>query len=113
MSKAYQQIADGYRMLAEGYESLAQESGNGAKAAKKEAGKAAKPETAKQPETADVQDGTAPEVTIEDIRAVMRAKNKEGKIEYCQAALKEFGVVKLSDVPAEKYPELMKKVEAI
>lgn len=113
MSKAFKQIADGYRMIAEGYEMLAQEDSNDVKAPKKEVKKTAKAEASEQQEAADMQDEKAAEVTIEDIRAVMRAKNKEGKIEYCQAALKEFGAVKLSDVPAEKYPELMKKVEAI
>lgn len=113
MNKALRQIADGYRMLAEGYESLAQESSPDTKVAKKETQKTAKPEASEQREAADAQDEKVAEVTIEDIRAVMRAKNKEGKIEHCQAALKEFGAVKLSDVPVEKYPELMKKVEAI
>lgn len=109
MSKAYKQIAEGYRMLAEGYEALAEE-GADVKAPKKKTGKAAENMEAVQTEAQPVEEAA---VTIEDIRAVMRAKNKEGKIEKCQAVLKEYGVVKLSDVPEENYPELLRKVEVL
>ncbi len=109
MSKAYKQIAEGYRMLAEGYEVLAGENAD-AKAPEKKTNKVAGGMETGQTDAQPVEDAA---VTIEDIRAVMRAKNKEGKIEKCQAVLKEYGVVKLSDVPEEKYPELIKKVEVL
>ena len=79
------------------------------KAPKKDAKKAAKDEKTVQ---SDTQTEEA-RVSIEDIRAVMRTRNKEGKMEKCQAVLREFGAVKLSDVPEDKYPELMKKVEVL
>lgn len=111
MSKAYETIAEGYRMLAEGYAALAEDGAADGKAPKKEAKKT--PKAAEAAETEPEQTGEEKTVTIEDIRAVMRAKNKEGKIEKCQAVLKEYGVAKLSDVPEEKYPELLKKVEVL
>ena len=43
----------------------------------------------------------------------MREKNKQGKIDKCQALLKEYGVVRLSDIPSEKYEEFIKKVEVL
>lgn len=114
MSKAYKQIAEGYRMLAEGYEALAADGRADVKTADKGSRKAETAVETKQAETeAQTESVEETRVTIEDIRAVMRAKNKEGKIEKCQAVLKEYGVVKLSDVPEEKYPELLKKVEVL
>lgn len=110
MSKAYLQIAEGYRLLAAGYEALAGEDGAMEKAPKKDAKKAARDEKTVQ---SDTQTDEEARVSIEDIRAVMRTRNKEGKMEKCQAVLREFGAVKLSDVPEDKYPELMKKVEVL
>jgi archaellum component FlaD/FlaE len=52
-------------------------------------------------------------VTIEDVRAVMREKNKAGKMDKCQALLREFGAVKLSDIPEDKMAELLARTEAL
>uniref|UniRef100_UPI004056142E hypothetical protein n=1 Tax=Agathobacter sp. TaxID=2021311 RepID=UPI004056142E len=111
MCKAYMQIAEGLKMMAAGYEALAKagEHTNVEKVAESGRAAAAKEEGKTEPK----QEDTEVNISIEDIRAVMRAKNKEGKLEKCQAALREFGAVKLSDIPREKYAELMAKVEVL
>ena len=109
MCKAYMQIADGFKMIAAGYEALAKAGAEPVQEdnVKKEAA------VKEEPVSETVEQEKVPVPTIEDIRAVMRAKNKEGKLEKCQAVLREFGAVKLSEIPKEKYAELMAKVEVL
>lgn len=52
-------------------------------------------------------------VTIEDVRAVLAEKSRGGKTQEVRAILKEFGADKLSDVPSEKYTELLQKAEEL
>ena len=120
MCKAYMQIAEGLKMMAAGYEALAKAGEHTSVSNTSEGGEVvAQREDAKQNLKQEPKQGPKsepkPEVTvsIEDIRAAMRAKNKEGKLEKCQAVLREFGAVKLSDIPEEKYAELMAKVEVL
>ena len=113
MCKAYMQIADGFKMIAAGYEALAKA---GVDVVKEDAKKETVEKAAavkEEPVPATVEQESVPIPTIEDIRAIMRAKNKEGKLEKCQAVLREFGAVKLSEIPKEKYAELMAKVEVL
>ena len=109
MCKAYMQIADGFKMIAAGYEALAKVGAESVQEDNVKKVAAVKEEPVS--ETAEQEKVPVP--TIEDIRAVMRAKNKEGKLEKCQAVLREFGAVKLSEIPKEKYAELMAKVEVL
>lgn len=116
MCKAYMQIAEGLKMMAAGYEALAKAGEPTNVPSASEGSKvAAQREDAKQELKQEPKQEPKSEVTIsiEDIRAAMRAKNKEGKLEKCQAVLREFGAVKLSDIPEEKYAELMAKVEVL
>lgn len=52
-------------------------------------------------------------VTLEDVRAVLAEKSRGGKTQEVRAILKEFGADKLSDVPSEKYTELLQKAEEL
>lgn len=116
MCNAYMQIAEGLKMMAAGYEELAKAGESTNVPSASEGGKVIVPrEEVKQEPQQEPKSELKPEVTIsiEDIRAAMRAKNKEGKLEKCQAVLREFGAVKLSDIPKEKYTELMAKVEVL
>lgn len=120
MCKAHMQIAEGLKMMAAGYEALAKAGEPTNVPSASEGGKVtaqredAKQELKQEPKQ-ELKQEPKPEVTIsiEDIRAAMRAKNKEGKLEKCQTVLREFGAVKLSDIPKEKYAELMAKVEVL
>jgi len=58
-------------------------------------------------------DEVAPKVTLEQVRAKLAELTRNGKREQVKALLNEFGANKLSEVPAEKYAELMAKAEEI
>lgn len=102
MSEAYLKIADGLKMMATGYEALASEE-------KKQANtkKADKPpkEEPNQVET--------PAVTVEDVRAVLAVKTRDGKTQKVKELLNQFGAEKLSSVPDEKLAELKEKAEVL
>ncbi|MBN3585358.1 hypothetical protein JYB64_23500, partial [Algoriphagus aestuarii] len=52
-------------------------------------------------------DEMAPKVTLEQVRAKLAELTRNGKREQVKALLNEFGANKLSEVPADKYAELM------
>jgi hypothetical protein len=54
-----------------------------------------------------------PTVSIEEVRAKLVDLSRSGKREQAKALLQEFGAVKLTEVPKEKLPDLLAKVEAI
>ncbi len=54
-----------------------------------------------------------PKVTLEQVRAKLAELTRNGKREQVKALLNEFGANKLSEVPADKYAELMAKAEEI
>ena len=58
-------------------------------------------------------DEVAPKVTLEQVRAKLAELTRNGKREQVKALLNEFGANKLSEVPADKYAELMAKAEEI
>lgn len=58
-------------------------------------------------------DDVAPKVTLEQVRAKLAELTRNGKREQVKALLNEFGANKLSEVPADKYAELMEKAEEI
>lgn len=100
MSEAYLQIADGLKLMAAGYESLASGDKTGT------ATKADKPsKESKQTEE--------PEVTVEDVRAVLAVKTRDGKTQQVKELLNQMGADKLSGVPKEKLAELKKKAEVL
>jgi hypothetical protein len=52
-------------------------------------------------------------LVIADLRKAFAAQSKAGKKEELKALLAEFGAVKLPEVNAENYPELLRKAEAL
>lgn len=50
---------------------------------------------------------------LEDVRAKLAELNRSGKRAEVKSLLGSFGAVKLSDVPADKYGELMEKAGEI
>ena len=55
----------------------------------------------------------ADDVTLEQVRAKLAELTRNGKREQVKALLNEFGANKLSEVPADKYAELMEKAAEI
>lgn len=51
--------------------------------------------------------------TLEEVRAKLAALSQDGKQAQVKALITGFGAKKLSDVPAEKYAELLKKAEGL
>jgi len=62
----------------------------------KEPKKSAQPQKAKFP-------------TLEDVRAKLAALSQDGKQVQVKELITSFGAKKLSDIPAEKYPELLEE----
>ena len=54
-----------------------------------------------------------PKYTLEQVRAKLADLQRQGKRAEVKALIQSFGVSKLSEVPAEKYAELMAKAEEI
>lgn len=52
-------------------------------------------------------------VSVETVRAALAEKSRAGKTQEVRALLKEFGADKLSAIPADRLPDLMKKAEAL
>src|SRR5690606_32676479 len=55
----------------------------------------------------------ADDVTLEQVRAKLAELTRNGKREQVKELLNEFGANKLSEVPADKYAELMEKAAEI
>ena len=51
--------------------------------------------------------------TLEEVRAKLASLSKAGKQARVRELITGFGVKKLSDIPREKYPELLKKAEVM
>ena len=69
---------------------------------------------AKLRELADaIEEERAPKISLEDVRAVLAIKSRDGKTLEVRKLINTYGVTKLSDVPEEKYQELMAKAEAL
>ncbi|MGD6778438.1 rRNA biogenesis protein rrp5 [Sutcliffiella horikoshii] len=47
--------------------------------------------------------------TLEDVRAKLAALSQDGKQVQVKELITSFGAKKLSDIPVEKYPELLKE----
>lgn len=101
MSKAYLQIADGLKLMAAGYEALAVN--------EKEipaTDKADKPDV-------ETKQSKEPVVTVEDVRAVLAEKTRDGKTQQVKELLNQMGADKLSGVPKDKLAELKAKAEVL
>lgn len=101
MNEAMLMVAQGYEMIAAGLRQMA----GGATSelpvpvGKKEATPAPKK--------------TEKTITEAEVRLVLSEKSRAGKTQEVKMLLKECGADKLSAVPEEKYPELLKKAEAL
>lgn len=51
--------------------------------------------------------------TLEQVRAKLAAISQSGKSAEMKQLIASFGATKLTDISADKYPELMKKAEAL
>lgn len=54
-----------------------------------------------------------PEITLETVRAKLAALSQSGKQSEVKNLITKFGVKKLTDIPVDKYPELMEKAGEI
>lgn len=54
-----------------------------------------------------------PAPTLEEIRAVLAQKSVEGLTDKVKELIASYGVKRLSDVPSEKYAELLQKAEVL
>ena len=52
-------------------------------------------------------------VSLEEVRAKLAALSQDGKQAQVKELITAFGAEKLSDVPVEKYPELLEKAEVL
>lgn len=66
----------------------------------KEPKKSAQPQKAKLP-------------TLEDVRAKLAALSQDGKQVQVKELITGFGAKKLSDIPVDKYPELLEEAEKL
>lgn len=53
------------------------------------------------------------QISLEQVRAKLAALSQDGKQAEVKALITEFGAKKLSDVPADKYSELLEKAEVL
>ena len=71
-------------------------------------------ETAKNvTEDAKTETNKAPTFTLEQVRAKLADLSRSGKQTEVKALLNKLGAKKLTEVPEDKYPELMQEAEAI
>lgn len=54
-----------------------------------------------------------PSLTLVEVRSKLADLRRNGKGDEIKKLLKSFGAVKLTEVPEDKYPELMEKAEAL
>ena len=74
----------------------------------------AEPKTAiAEPKTATVKPEPKNTYTLEQVRAKLAKLAQAGKQKEVKELITDFGVKKLTDIPGDKYPELMKKAEEI
>lgn len=50
-----------------------------------------------------------PTATLEQVRQVLAAYSQDGKAEEVKAIIESFGAKKLTDIPEEKFPEVLEK----
>jgi len=105
MNDIFLKIADGFESLAAGYRALAQESS------------AAPATPTMDAPTAPTEQGAPKEekltITMEQVRAVLAQKSKDGKKAQVKALLLKYDSGKLSGVKPEDYPALLAEAEVL
>ena len=69
------------------------------------------PEEPKEEETPTSEN--LPQYTLEQVRAKLASLAQSGKQKEVKELIASFGVKKLTDIPEDKYPEVMEKAEDI
>ena len=105
MNDIFLKIADGFESLAAGYRALAQDS-NTASVVPAAATPSA-PTEQKAPKE------EKPTITMEQVRAVLAQKSKDGKKAQVKALLLKYDSGKLSGVKPEDYPALLAEAEVL
>lgn len=65
------------------------------------------------PWEAETKDEPTPTVTLEEVRAKLAGLSQSGKQAEVKTLIKKFGAKKLTEIPKEKYPELLALAEAM
>jgi len=104
-NQAFKKIAEGHKLISEGYLELASTSIQQAPAIENEGIEAQ--QKSEEPKL------DSKKVTIEDVRAILAEKTRDGKTQKVKTLLTEFGADKLSSVPEEKLADLKAKAEVL
>jgi hypothetical protein len=111
MKGSYLKIAEGYELIAAGFRELAEIE------VKEISDKKTEPEKIQELVETSTNEETPKEqvskVTIEDVRAVLAVKTRDGKTQKVKALLNEFGADKLSSVPEDKLADLKARAEGL
>lgn len=105
MNDIFLKIADGFESLAAGYRALAQESSTAPATPTMDAPTAHTEQEAPK-------EGK-PTITMEQVRAVLAQKSKDGKKAQVKALLLKYDSGKLSGVKPEDYPALLAEAEVL
>ncbi|TCL60549.1 hypothetical protein EDD76_102247 [Kineothrix alysoides] len=95
--EALSKIAEGHKLIQEGYLLLAQDNKG----------------MTSIPKAEEELMSEGPEVTVEDVRAVLAVKTRDGKTQQVKELLNQMGADKLSSVPKDKLTELKAKAEVL
>ena len=101
MCNALLKMAEGYALVAQGMKEMAEAEG------------AVKVSEAGKKEAKQKQDSVEEAVTVEEVRAVLAEKSRDGKTQEVRKLLNEFGADKLSAIPDDKLSDLLKKAEVL
>lgn len=71
------------------------------------------PEPEPEPEPTPEPEPEAPKLTLEVVREKLADLSRSGKTPEVKALIATFGVNRLTDVPADKYPKVMAAAEAL
>ena len=105
MNELFLKIADGFEILAAGYRALAQDS--------KASSVVPATDTPAAPIEQEAPKEEKPTVTMEQVRAVLAQKSKDGKKVQVKALLLKYDSGKLSGVKSEDYPALLAEAEVL
>lgn len=105
MNELFLKIADGFESLAAGYRALAQDSNA--------ASVVPATDTPTAPTEQEAPKEEKPTVTMEQVRAVLAQKSKDGKKAQVKALLLKYDSGKLSGVKPEDYPALLAEAEVL
>lgn len=98
MSDIYLTLAEGFEKLAAGYRALANETATVGQATEQKV---------------EIDEKQEPQITIEEVRAVLAAKSQEGKTREVKALLMKYDAGKLSSIKPEDYTSLLKEAEVL